>query len=199
MFENHQAELDSAHTTDFNGGEHAPQEPVRPAGAEETDGLSTAAGDAFDPEAYDGLAFPDGVSVSKDVLGEFKALAREMNLSPENAQRLIDLEAKAGARAGADGEAVRQEILQRWADKTKELFGPGYEKEVDVALRAADAFGGAELRDLLEATGLGNHPVVVKTFNQIGRRMGEDEWLGGAAARGSDKTFTEALYGVKSN
>lgn len=148
---------------------------------------------------YESLSFPQEVPVRPEIWDEFKNLAREMRLSPENAQRLVDLEARAAQLAGRNGNDARQEILQSWADKTKALFGPGYEKEIDAALRAADAFGGEELRDLLEATGLGNHPVIVKTFNQIGRRMGEDEFIGGAHARGTDKTFTEALYGVKSN
>lgn len=176
--------------------ESAPEPCAQPHGAEPAEEGTAAA----DLQEYDGLIMPDGASVDEETMTSFKTLAREMNLSAQDAQRLLDFEADAAGRVGVGAETARQEILQRWADKTKELFGPGYAREIDVALRAADAFGGAELRELLETTGLGNHPVVVKTFNQIGRRMGEDECLGGSAAvRGSDKTFTEALYGVKSN
>ena len=62
-------------------------------------------------------------------------------------------------------------------------------------MAAADAFGGEQLRDLLAQTGLGNHPVIVRTFNEIGKRMSEDTAAAGQAAPSRDKTFTEALYG----
>lgn len=190
---------EETHLNTPSGDVEAPQEPgLSGLESPETDRVTNDGG-AWTEQDYEGLSFPQEVSVRPEIWDEFKNLAREINLSPQNAQRLIDLESRAAQLAGRNGDAARQEILQSWADKTKALFGPGYEKEIDVALRAADAFGGAELRDLLEATGLGNHPVVVKTFNQIGRLMGEDEFIGGAQTRGTDKTFTEALYGVKSN
>lgn len=154
-------------------------------------------GDTPTAQDYGELDFPDGAD--EKTAQAFKTLARELDLPPEAAQKLVDLERSLAESSAEREENARQEILQRWADKTKEMFGPQYAREIDVALRAADAFGGPELRSLLEATGLGNHPVMVKTFNQIGRLMGEDECVSGRAAHGSDKTFTEALYGVKPN
>lgn len=174
-----------------------PEEPGQNGGEAAADRTEEETGDVPDAQDYGGLAFPDGAD--ERALEAFKTLARELDLPPEAAQKLVDLERSLAESSTEKEENARQEILQRWADRTKEMFGPHYAREVDVALRAADAFGGPELRSLLEATGLGNHPVMVKTFNQIGKLMSEDECVGGKAARGSDKTFTEALYGVKPN
>ena len=65
-----------------------------------------------------------------------------------------------------------------------------------VAVRAARTYGGEELQTLLKETGLGNHPVIVKTFYAIGRATGEDASTGGPAAAQTDKTFAQALYGA---
>lgn len=64
-----------------------------------------------------------------------------------------------------------------------------------MAVRAADAFGGPELRALLERTGLGNHLAIVRTFYEIGKSISEDVLPGGKPAAPQDKTFAEALYG----
>ena len=89
----------------------------------------------------------------------------------------------------------KRHIVERWAEETRALYGAGLEKELSYALRAADAFGGAELRTLLEDTGLGNHPVIIRTLSEIGKAISEDACPGGKPAAPQDKTFTEALYG----
>ena len=100
------------------------------------------------------------------------------------------------ARQEETQEQTRQEMLQRWADKTKAVLGPQYEEHLAVAVRAARTYGGEELQTLLKETGLGNHPVIVKTFYAIGRATGEDASTGGPAAAQTDKTFAQALYGA---
>ena len=150
---------------------------------------------APDPAAYQNLQLPEDISFPQDALEEFKALSQEMGLSEEQVQQLLDLEARY-ARSGAQrGAEEKNQIVARWAEQTKAAFGPQTEATVALAVRAADAFGGPELRELLEATGLGNHPVIVRTFSEIGKSISEDVLPGGKPAAPQDKTFAEALYG----
>lgn len=146
------------------------------------------------PLDYTQLKWPEGTqSAARET---FLGAAQEMKLPPEMAQKLVDWNTQQMARQEEVQEQTRQEMLQRWADKTKAVLGPQYEEHLAVAVRAARTYGGEELQTLLKETGLGNHPVIVKTFYAIGRATGEDASTGGPAAAQTDKTFAQALYGA---
>lgn len=148
-----------------------------------------------DPPLYEGLKLPDGILFDDASLDAFKTLSQEMGLSLEQVQKLVDFEGCFLRQGISDDENEKQQILESWAKQTKEMYGPDFEDAVSLAVRAADAFGGPELRQLLETTGLGNHPVIVRTFNEIGKRISEDSFPGGKSSALQDKTFAEALYG----
>ncbi len=150
---------------------------------------------APDPAAYPDVHPPEDVSFPQGALEEFKTLSAELGLTSEQAQKLLDLEARF-VRAGAQHSAEeKRSRVERWAEQTQALYGAQCPEAVSLAVRAADAFGGPELRELLEATGLGNHPVIVRTFSEIGKSISEDVLPGGQPAAPQDKTFAEALYG----
>lgn len=148
-----------------------------------------------DPPSYDGLTPPEGVSFEPETLEAFKTLAREINLTEEQAQKLVDYESSLAARGQADAQEEKRQTLERWAQQTRTLYGAKLEEELSFALRAADTFGGPDFRALLEDTGLGNHPVIIRTLSGVGRAIGEDAFPGGKPAAPRDKTFAEALYG----
>lgn len=147
------------------------------------------------PASYEDVRFPPGAQDPQGLLNEFKQLAQTLNLPPQAAQQLVEWEFSRAQNLSRHQEAQHQQLLQNWADASKEMLGPSYEEDLALAVRAAETFGGEPLRQLLEETGLGNHPVIVKTFCQIGRATAEDSSLGGKEASGGDKTFAEALYG----
>ena len=152
-------------------------------------GASTLAG-------YDDIKWTQGVEPAPEVLQDFKQLAQELNLPAQTAQKLVDWECSRAQALGQTYESQHQQLLQNWAQASKEMLGPQYHEQMELAVRAADKFGGEPLRQLLEETGLGNHPVIVKTFCQIGRATAEDCSLGGKeSSLSADKTFAEALYG----
>ena len=148
-----------------------------------------------DPLSYEGLCLPDDILFQEDSLESFKQLAREMKLTEEQVQKILDFES-ASLRADAEKtEKQKRSTVERWAEETRSLYGEKLERELSFALRAADAFGGPDLRTLLEDTGLGNHPVIIRTLSEIGKAISEDSFPGGKPSVSQDKTFTEALYG----
>lgn len=181
---------------------NAPSAPAQSAGRE--DSAPQNAGEILpqpqtdtdqDPPSYDGLVLPEGTSVAPETLQAFKALAREINLTPEQAQRLVDYEAALAVSGFQNAAEEKRQTLERWEQQTRALYGAKLEEELSFALRAANAFGGPELRALLEDTGLGNHPVIIRTLSSVGKLIGEDSFPGGKPAAPQDKTFAEALYG----
>jgi hypothetical protein len=129
---------------------------------------------------YEAFAIPDGVVADESVLGEFKAVAKELNLSQKDAQRLADLSANMALK---QQQAARDQQTQ-WAESAKtdkEFGGDAFSGNLAVAKKALDTFASKELRGILDATGLGNHPEVIRTFVRIGKQISED----GSIVRGS--------------
>lgn len=147
-----------------------------------------------DPPSYN-VTLPEGFNCTPETLEAFKTLAREINLTEEQAQKLVDYESSLAVRADADMQEEKRRTLERWAQQTRTLYGAKLEEELSFALRAADTFGGPDFRALLEETGLGNHPVIIRTLSGVGKSIGEDAFPGGKPAAPRDKTFAEALYG----
>lgn len=146
-------------------------------------------------DRYHELKLPDSLKGHEENFGAFKKLAATLNLSADTAEKLMKWEADTAASGAQAAEQKRASILQKWTSQTKELFGASYPREIARALDAATRFGGPELRELLDITGLGSHPVIVKTFHQISQQISEDSSVAGKTKNSTDKTFAEALYG----
>lgn len=146
---------------------------------------------------------PSNLSACEDMpfnvaeLEAFKNLASEWKLAPEQVEKLQAFSNDIAQRTVESTREQKRAQTVAWAHQTRALYGAGLEREIGFALRAADTFGGPELRQLLEETGLGNHPVVIRTLSGIGRTISEDASTGGIPTAPQDKTFAEALYGKR--
>lgn len=153
------------------------------------DGGKTGDGQQQDPFAQ--LKAPEGAVLDETQLGNYKKLAQEMGLNLSHAQKLLDFEAQRLTQQQAQAAAV-------WKQQTQEKYGAQLTETVATAARAVEKLGGDELRQLLDQTGLGNHPILVEAFYKAGALLKEDVSVPSNAAAAGDKTFTEALYGSRS-
>lgn len=148
------------------------------------------------PEAQPPLTWPEDIDVPEETRCAFLKLADDLKLPSQTAQQLVDFEAGLARTFQAEQARQTQARQTAWAEEIKQIYGPQWEEEMSRAVRAADVFGGPELRALLEESGLGNHPVIVRTFNRIGKSISEDASpLGKISTTGGSKTFAEAMYG----
>ncbi len=150
-----------------------------------------------DQASYQHVVWPEDISFQPAQVEAFKNLAGELKLSAEQVQKLVDFETQSARENAAKIADEKRQTLTAWAQQTKALYGANLEKEISFALCAANTFGGPEFRALLEDTGLGNHPVMIRTLVGIGRCISEDACPGGQPAAPQDKTFAEALYGKR--
>lgn len=146
------------------------------------------------PEKYDFQA-PEGVDLDTDLVGEFEAMAREDNLSQERAQRYVDIAAKIVTK---QFEAL-QAVHTQWAEESrtdKEFGGDALEANLGIAKKAMLAFGGDAMRQLLDHTGYGNHPEVIRAWWKVGKAMSDDGLIrgNGAPAKGQ-KSTADVFYG----
>jgi hypothetical protein len=143
------------------------------------------------PEKYTFTA-PEGTEYDSGVLDAFSAAAKEANLSQDAAQKLIETMAPAIAARQAD---QIQAVHKAWLDAStadKEFGGEKLAENLGVARKALDNFGSPELRALLDNTGLGNHPEVLRFMFRAGKAISEDKFVTGAARTGSSDA--KSLY-----
>ncbi len=147
-------------------------------------------------DPYAALVLPENSSLTAQMFDELKQHAAAIKLPLQSAQKWVELEDKRLQQQAQEQAQTKRAQEQAWAQETQAMYGAAWQEEVSRAVRAADVFGGPELRQLLEETGLGNHPAIVRTFAAVGKRIAEDVSVGGTAGDvPSDKTFTQALYG----
>ena len=136
---------------------------------------------------YTDFTMPDGITPDAKLLDGFKTLAKEAGLSQEAAQKFVTLQSenvKAGMEAMVkEAEVQKVKMLEQFKNDTIKELGPDYQKELGFAARALNRFGTPELRKLMDDTGLGNHPLLVKAWVAIGKTMAEDTPPGPAGAQ----------------
>lgn len=148
------------------------------------------------PEKYEFKAGKNG-ELDQEALKGFEPLARELNLTNEQAQKMVDLYGeKLLPQIQKQQTEAWQKTTEQWAADVKadkEIGGDKLVSSLSVAQRALDQFGTPELKEYLNSTGLGNHPELVKTFVKIGKSMSEDGMVTGKGS--GQRTAAEVLYG----
>lgn len=150
------------------------------------------------PEKYEFKA-GEGVDLDTEALKDFEPVARELNLTNEQAQKLVDAYPKILAGVQQRQAEAWQKQTEGWAETVKadkEIGGDKLTANLSAAQRALEQFGDTELKEYLDSTGLGNHPALVKAFIKVGKAMSEDKVVtGGHESGGSD--LISAFYPKK--
>ena len=185
-------------TQDRKAADAAPagKEPAPPA-AEEAKAPAEA---PKAPEAYEFKA-PEGRVFDSEVMASYSQVAKELNLSQESAQRLLDA---VGPKMAERQMAMIEATRNGWADNSKsdrEFGGEKLSENLGVAKKALDAFGTTELRTLLNETGLGNHPELIRFMFRAGKAISEDRMVTGAAtqAKAGPRSFADLADALYSN
>lgn len=145
------------------------------------------------PEAYTDFTLPEGVDMDAGTLDAFKGLAKELNIPQEAAQKLIDLQT---ALATKQADAYQQAVVaqsQKWAAEVKndpELGGENYDKSVASAIKVIQSFGDPALTELLNDSGLGNHPALFKFCHRISAAISEDKFVMPGSQSNAPKEMT---------
>ena len=127
------------------------------------------------------LKSPDGQVVDAAVMSSFSELAQELSLSQESAQTRVD---RMTPTIQKQQMQQVQKVVSEWTAKAQsdtEFGGPQLNENLAVAKKALDAFGTPELKTLLNQSGLGNHPDVIRFMFRAGKALSEDKFVAGTA------------------
>lgn len=151
------------------------------------------------PEKYEFKPL-EGRQLDPEFIKAYSETAKELNLPQEKAQKLLD---KMGPVIEARQLEQINAVRSQWENSSKtdaEFGGAKLEENLGVARKALDQFGTPELRELLNASGIGNHPEVVRFFYRAGKALTSDNFVGGhKEAKGTPRTFNDMANKLYSN
>lgn len=194
-----------------------PQEsaPVQPTEATEapTDGGQSV--EPAPPPKYDTWTLPEGVTLEETSVGEFTNLLSELELEGKAdhatvqkfGQKAVDFYLNEQKKTVEGITKIYQDAWEKqktdWREATisdPELGGNRLQTTLDSALSFIRTHGGtpeqqAEFRQLMDSSGLGNHPTVVRLFANAGRAMSEGRPLAAPKPVSQPKSRTATMYG----
>ena len=139
------------------------------------------------PDLPDGIAWDEGFEQAA------LPIAHGLGLTPQQLQGLMDFYASHQAEAFATAGRARQHQQDQAATALKDEWGPDYAVKLAQAARAARYFGGEDLLTLLNESGLGNNPQLIRAFEKAGALLGEDTLKGGNDGSGQGLAPTDAM------
>jgi hypothetical protein len=140
------------------------------------------------PETYADFKLPEGAAVNADVLKDATAIFKELNLPQDAAQKLVDLYIKDTTKAAEAPANAYKDMIAGWRnDVLKDpTLASGDNLRPDVAenigkLKATlgDRAAIDRFNEVMNMSGLGNHPAIVSALNTWGKALAEGKHVEG--------------------
>ena len=133
------------------------------------------------PESYTFTA-PEGHELDSATADAFAGVAKELGLTQDAAQKVVDKMAPHLAQRQAEQIKAVHEQWREQSTADKEFGGDKLAENLGLAKKAMDTFASPELKALMNQTGLGNHPEVIRMFVKAGKAISEDSFVAGKDA-----------------
>jgi hypothetical protein len=151
------------------------------------------------PEKYEAFTLPDGLIPDATQHEAFGELAKTLNLSQLQAQKLVDFEVGRVQEAVKTNAKAWNDLLDTRLAETKadpEIGGAKYDESIASAHVALKQFGTPELAKYLSKDAAGSHKEVVRFLAKVGSAMADDKIVltGGRPIASTPLTQAQALY-----
>lgn len=137
------------------------------------------------PDAYDFKA-PEGVTLDKDLIAEASPIFKELGLSQEAAQKLVDLYTAKSSKTNESLTSAVENMRAEWRSAVmadKDIGGKLDQVKVELG-RAKDRLPPAvrsAFDEALNITGMGDHPAIVKGIYEFAKLVNEGTPVSGSA------------------
>ncbi len=133
-----------------------------------------------EPIEYTDFSAPEGVELDTEVLGELTELGKTHGWTQEQAQAIVDLGAKMQTKFQESFAESVVAARAEWREQTTtdaEFGGKNLQPNLAIARQARETFGTPALKELLDQSGLGDHPEVVRFFYKVGKATSEHDFV----------------------
>lgn len=173
--------------------------PAADAPAPDADKPAEAPKETPKPIEYTPFQAPEGVALDEAFIGEFAEVAKADGLTQEQAQKYVDLGIKQSqnmVKAVQDHIAAQSKTWEAEVRADKDIGGDKLAANLAVAQRALSTFDkGGEVKALLDRSGLGNNPAIIRMFVAAGNAISEDRiGAGQAEPKAQPRSAASILY-----
>lgn len=164
----------------------------------EKDGEESGESTPRAPEKYE-LKMPEGVELDEALFNRFEPALREIDLDNEQANKLAAVLAEARVEEDRAAAEAFQAEVEGWLESSRkddEFGGDKFAESASEVSRLVGTYGTPELKKMLNTTGVGNHPELIRVFHRIAKAIpkqdaGVDVELSGS----SERSIADRLYG----
>lgn len=200
------AAQDAAAPKDAGENPEQATDAAQAADADKPEGEDAAEKDAAEPAEF-ALTVPEGADQFKGDIEAFQSdMGQWIKDNPDASaadalQEAVNRQSRIVAESmQAQTEAVEQAFTKQiddWTASAKadpEFGGSEFDANVGRAVKALDAFGTPELREALDASGLGSHPEMIRFILKASKAV-EDAGVVTGSNADSGKSLAERVYG----
>lgn len=140
----------------------------------------------------------DGSLVDAAEAEKIVSFSKEHGLSPAQAQAIYARESAAKSAFDADVAKQYEERKNGWIETVKKdpvMGGENFTQNVQAAHLALQKFATPEFTKLLDETGFGNHPELLRVFFNIHQAHKDDTFVRQGEAPAALKSTAEVMYG----
>ena len=149
------------------------------------------------PEKYVDFKIPEGMEIDKDLLEKSVPVLKELNLTQDQAQKLVDLQAGFTKQTAEKAAKAWKDTIDGWVNEAKsdkEFGGANFNTNLAIAKVGIKEFGDTQFSEMLEFTGVGNHPAMIRFLMKVGKVVKEADILQGSNRAGSDIDKAKILF-----
>lgn len=174
-----------------------PVEEVKEEGAKDPGAEQSKEGEEVKEVEYK-LELPKETYLDQAAMDNVVAFAKEQKLSNEQAQSILNREHEAISKYQVSQQEAYDAQLNAWRSEVvndKVMGGDNLKRTSENARRVVERFGNPEFITILNDTGYGDNPEVVRFLSKIGAIMSEDSLIMPGSKAESAKSTEELFYG----
>jgi hypothetical protein len=149
-------------------------------------------------EVFELEAPKDGL-LTKEYVTQFQKDAIEAGLSKDEAKNLLDTQHRAVQDFDSRTKASVEKAKEEWRNMSRadtEIGGDNFNKTAEISKRVVEKFGNDAFKKLLNESGFGNYPEVLRFLSKVGSAFSEDQLkAGNPSSGGTTKSREEILFG----
>lgn len=147
-----------------------------------------------EPIKYEFKHPEEGAEFNPKVIAKFSEVAGKYQVSQEAAQEIMASMSQTLNEVQAEALTALRGEWREQVTADKEFGGDKLNESLATAKKALTQFGGDEMLQLLESTGFGDHPAVVRTFAKIGKAISEDSFVAAGQRASAPATPAKTMY-----
>ncbi len=134
---------------------------------------------------YD-FKMPEGVTANQEAIDSLTPIMQRLGISQEDAQEIVSVQANIAAQANKAHQEAQVKTRESWIKNITadpELGGDKLEQTIQVANEGLNRVPFPGVKALLQQTGLGDHPDMIRLFHWVEGKLGDDTFVAGNQSR----------------